>query len=434
MPMPVSGGNAEWFLHGLEHDRAASIRRREIAVTVAALGSLGFNPVMSIFCNGIRQFITLPFKLDTLFFYAVFFGIVIYAMSTILARSTLLLYGIILFPTVGLLVSMLRDSANFGLYSSILSRFFQTVPWMFATYAVRDFKLFKKFLPVIEILVLLFVLLNYFVYSSELFGGNAYDQTVTYALLPAAVIACGSLFEKIRIYQILILIVSVTFLFLLGTRGPIVCLILFLLMKILLTYKNEMRVKIALVSFFFAVGIPLYLFYYDILNMLIDLAKKTDLSARPALKILAGTFLEDKSRNKMSEYTTTLIRQNLLKGVGVGRDRVLLASLTNSNVEDNVFGMYPHNIFLELLLQFGVFIGGAILLYLVVILFMTTFRNPDRDSMNVICIFIAVGFFPLLFSESYLSSHNFFAMLGFCLSQYRKYNQNHLLKEIGILR
>ena len=118
-------------------------------------------------------------------------------------------------------------------------------------------------------------------------------------------------------------------------------------------------------------------------------------------------------------HSVDLLKQHPLLGVGVGYDRILLAERMGAvDALSEAAGWYPHNIFLEMLLHYGLFIGGLLILLLLRIVYVTAIKGSG-DASDLICVFAAIGFFPLLFSGSYLTSPEFFGFLGLCLYRYR---------------
>lgn len=79
---------------------------------------------------------------------------------------------------------------------------------------------------------------------------------------------------------------------------------------------------------------------------------------------------------------------------------------------------YPHNITLEILLHYGIFVGSIVLFVIFFSitksLFVTKFRNP------VLLIFLCSGFGHLFLSSTYLIEYKFWILLGICFSIMKK--------------
>lgn len=177
--------------------------------------------IVSIFNGILRTFITLPFKLETLFIYGIFLLIVLLSLKTILARSNLYIYAIFAFFIFEYLISFMINGYFFEYYIELgIDILFLTLPFLLVTYVVRDYNLFKKYLYFSALLILLSTSLNIFVFKTNVFGGFSYDQSYTYSLLTVAIILCNDLFNKIKFLNIILFSVSVLLMFSIGARGP----------------------------------------------------------------------------------------------------------------------------------------------------------------------------------------------------------------------
>ena len=95
-------------------------------------------------------------------------------------------------------------------------------------------------------------------------------------------------------------------------------------------------------------------------------------------------------------------------GVGLGADRYYLGRYGLQ------YGWYPHNLFYELMIDFGMAIGGVFFIYILLQIVRVLFGNNQCGEGSLllkICIFTG-GFIVLLFSNSYLSSPMFFTMIA----------------------
>lgn len=397
-------------------------KKKENAVCFTACLVILATSIISLSNGIIRQFVTLPLKLDTLFVYGIIILIVLFSLKTILSRSSYLVYGIITFLFFWYLIAFMINSYYYDYFVKFgLDFLLSSVPWFIVAYAARDSKLLKKYLYISALIIMISFIMNFYVFKIDIFGEYTYSQEFTYGLLPVPIIIGNSLFEKFRLFDVLIFLTSIFFIFSLGARGPLVCVVLFLIIKILLMCKFKPKKAILINFFIISIIVPFYIYFYEILTYLLNILQKVGLNSRTILRLIEGSFFEDNARNLLSKYSIDLIRENPLIGVGVGNDRILLGNkMGSSDIFSEAVGWYPHNLFLEILLHFGIIIGGIIILALIKILYTTTFKNKNTDDTDIICIFIGLGLFPLLFSGSYITSPLFFSLLGFSLFQYKK--------------
>lgn len=66
---------------------------------------------------------------------------------------------------------------------------------------------------------------------------------------------------------------------------------------------------------------------------------------------------------------------------------------------DRVFlnGTYPHNIILEILVQFGIIIGGIILITFILYWFLAIFANKDKVEQDLAIYFLGLEWYNYLF-------------------------------------
>ena len=116
-------------------------------------------------------------------------------------------------------------------------------------------------------------------------------------------------------------------------------------------------------------------------------------------------FLRDFNHFSGREYIYSTLLKAIDKkpflGYGISGDRMIMGS----------FAKYSHNIFLELIIQFGIIIGGSLIF---ILLFLITKGLLEKDNLkyNLFIIWLSLGFAPLLVSNSYLVAINFWILLA----------------------
>lgn len=173
-------------------------------------------------------------------------------------------------------------------------------------------------------------------------------------LLPSTIFACYGLKNKNILYLSLAVVGSIEIL-MLGSRAAALSLILFLVLYILFVGVRESKKaqKAVIITGFSLAALLFSVFYEKILISLGGFFETLGFSSRTILRLLNGTIAEDSVRNVMWGKTREFIAQSAFTGKGFLSDRFLL-------------GNYCHNIFLELLLDFGVIIGLALCALIVV--------------------------------------------------------------------
>lgn len=124
----------------------------------------------------------------------------------------------------------------------------------------------------------------------------------------------------------------------------------------------------------------------------------------------------DRFRDSIYDFCISYIHNHIFWGSGIGNDRVLISNNTLV-FEQDLMGNYPHNIFLELLMQYGLIIGGIIILYIMYKLSSFLYFEKDKYSIKIFSVLMGMGFFPLLYSSSYIENPLFFLLLGYTLNR-----------------
>lgn len=279
--------------------------------------------------------------------------------------------------------------------------------------SINDFAKFKAYLNITAIIVGIssFLLLFVFKMAEE----ELYSQYYGYMALSASIISASVLFEKFKITHLLNLILSLSVIVYSGARGPLVCFALFVGIKFLLISGISLRKRITILTVVCTLIAILIFFYQDILIYLSEIGEVKGYSLRLLTLMSDESLLIDQGRDALRQYSIQLLTENPLTGVGIYNDRILLANHFRDSLSE-VAGTYPHNIFIEVLLQFGLILGSLMIIWLLWIIYRVTLKNKNKDTKDIILIFLAIGFFPLLFSGSYLQDGLFFLFLGLCIN------------------
>lgn len=204
------------------------------------------------------------------------------------------------------------------------------------------------------------------------FNANSASYTIYYMML--AYFCLGRVLPRSWTISMCITIVMIFLFLLTGGRGVILLSVGFILTWLFSFRSTRAATYVGLLFFSFAVALPVY----DAVAELILLREESNI-ARLSAQI---------------EYIE-LILQNPIFGIGVEatRERVV------------VFGSKPsHNFFLEIIVMFGIPLGGALILYLLYAMII----RPRALSVRVVGLFaILVG----IFNNSLLTNWGFFPLL-----------------------
>lgn len=218
-----------------------------------------------------------------------------------------------------------------------------------------------------------------------------------------------NLYLFVAIYEFILIL-------LFGSRGIILAIILFILFKFIEADLSPLK-KI-LYSF---IGIVLLLAFSINFNKIgqgiISFLDSKGLYSRTlTLFFRDNNLLHLSDRDYIWKKCIELINEKPTLGWGVaGEVEPLERKLGLIAVQT-----YPHNIALEMMLNFGVIIG--IILFLLVLLSIIKILkdNNDQNHKNLMILFYCLGFVPLLMSGTYLKSPEFFILIFLLLASFNK--------------
>ena len=400
----------------------------ELLFTIALFGTY----IIFIFNSTVRFFVPQMHKIDTLFIYTLFILMILFTIREVLKRikywQMLSCVGI-LFLLLGSMIFSSNMGTNLAVVKSVVLECF---PLFFLACTVQDFSAVKRYMDtaaIITVFCLGFVI--YILGVGKLEEGVGYSQYMSYYVLLPTIILAGLLFEKFRIIILVSFFLGLFIMLSFGARGPLTCLAFFIALKLLTAFaKMEIHKKLALAFITSICGVLLYTLFYKLINWLIDVFQSFGFSIRAVQGLVDSSFLTDLSRSQIYTYCLNRISRNPFVGTGLVNDRIYITNAIFSG--DSPIGNYPHNIFLEIWMQFGIFIGTIILTIITFMLFKGLSKKIPEDAKNVTLVFIGIGLFPLFFSGSYVNSSNFYIMMAVCSTL--SYSLRRNIAKTGVFR
>lgn len=246
------------------------------------------------------------------------------------------------------------------------------------------------------------VVLSALVYLFSILSGrlNHYDD-MNYAYAICTVLCI--LIADTQKHDIWFILVGTICMIIAGTRGPIVCCLLAVIIKVLLVETDAKKIAARLLGFgLCAVAVQFNALYY-ILSAVAFVLRKFGISQMRLLEYANnGMLLDSSSRDDFASLIWDAVKENPIFGCGFGGDRQILG------------GRYVHNLFLELLVSFGVVIGGLIFAWLL-IKCISALRCKDPARKKVVLAFFCFAFLKLMFSSSMLYSKELYILIGILL-------------------
>lgn len=285
--------------------------------------------------------------------------------------------------------------------------FVTTLPWFLVAINIDDLNeiliSYKKNAK--WILISNIILIAYCIFTERNMFGN---MEISYSILPLAIFSFYSFTTSKKIKHLLYFIVSSLTIVAVGSRGPLICILIFIFIFMLTNAKKQkiLTIIFLIISIFF-----IYNFNTIILNM-ISVFEKYDIPSRTLYKIIESDFTDGTGRNKIYATTLDLLNEYPVFGVGLGVERITINQKFN-NMQKDMSSSYPHNLILEILVQFGYVIGILVILFVAFII-LRALKKSNLVEKNILIIFGTMEGVRLMISSSYLLSPIIFMFLGFC--------------------
>ena len=248
--------------------------------------------------------------------------------------------------------------------------------------SISDYKVLynelKRAMPIILLLSLLVVVANNV--------AKEYMMHYSFLLVLPVCFCFYVVFKEKKFIYLIPLSIFLLLILLYGSRGPLVCILAFILMFML--FKSGKRYTWIIMIIF---GVALFLFYKFGLNYIDSILHSQGIYSR-TIELLNNNPTYDSGRSILHEQAKAMIDKKPILGWGVAGERQYM-------------DIYPHNIVLEFFLDYGVPLG-VVLLIICTALLVIGFINSKNYFLFFFMVFLSISI-SLLWSGSYLSSISF---------------------------
>lgn len=207
--------------------------------------------------------------------------------------------------------------------------------------------------------------------------------------------------------DILMIFIGIALIFMMGTRGPIIILGLFI-STYLLFFKKYRKHNFFLKTII-TIAIPIFLINIKWISLIaIPIAMSLGFSTRVFDSIVDERFNIKDSSGRDDIYGNVFEHLGSNEGVwglGWGGDRLI-----------TIDNLWTHNFELEILVQFGWIFGGILLLILFSIFFKCLLKTRHKYAQSFLYVMIFAGLMELQLSSTYIRHPLFFVLIGYCIS------------------
>lgn len=268
--------------------------------------------------------------------------------------------------------------------------------------------------------------LKYGYWTITQFGEVKYSKgnmSWSYGIMQSICFITIYLVKDKRYYMIIPIIIGTIGILIYGSRGTLVALVLGMTLLVIFYHSGKMRVRNFIVIAIFS-GLLIFILSDKGLNVISDILIKNGVESRFISSLLNYTNFEETSNGRVLIWKKTweMITKGPFWGYGVYGERNTIYSI----------GMrwgYCHNLFLEILVDFGYAFGSTAVIILFVVLIKSFIVAYDKNAKLCLIIFLTI-MCELLLSNSYWLQSGIWITVALCVNILKKdqYSKNDCRK------
>lgn len=308
------------------------------------------------------------------------------------------------------------------LKSIIFPLFFTGLPSFIYAYSIRDWDILLETMKKTSKLVFIVgIMISILVFTGNTSIGT-YSMSLSYYMLLPAIVYMNDFIDDISMKNGLFLVISLLVILALGSRGAIMCIGVFTILKAIRSLKDMAYIKLPLYLMTFFLTTVGFIFSNEIFEYLYNLLLDYGIQSRSiSLFLRSEVYLS--GRDRLYKDVLQQIFNNPFRGLGLAGDRNILG------------GGYVHNIFMEILSNFGIVMGMVIIIGLLILIKNCLFVK-DIKKYNMVIIWLSIGLVHLLVSSSYLIDFKFWISIGLLarISKNKKTGEKEYEKSIYFIQ
>lgn len=372
--------------------------------------------------NGLLYFVGIAIQLitgsvmfavivTTVYYCVLIFASFKYIWKSIRIKDILLLFVIILV----VLVSYLFNTANrVNIESHIISLFFSVIPFYFLGLSI---KANKKTMDMLYYSSIVALLVNWLYIIVIFTTGRSFQEDnlfISYSVLPYVIMILWYTLDNIKLSRITLSILGMLFILSMGSRGPVMSLLVFIVLFALYKSKKSFSKRI-LYIIIPAIAASLVIYsglWVDIVLELKKVVQGVGISTRVFDALLYGTAQgSNDARLRIYQIMWQYILERPLTGYGIYGEWAMI-------------NYTAHNLVLEIWAHFGIIMGSMLIVTGAYLLLSTYIRSQNPYTKGFILVLVSFGLVRCIYAGSYLSYY-IFLMMGFLINQTRKLKRNY---------
>lgn len=227
---------------------------------------------------------------------------------------------------------------------------------------------------------------------------------------PFALILWGHYIKKQNIASLIWFFIDVLLVFMGGRQSIIIVLVGSALLYYINIEENKKRNMLNLCSFVVFVTI-IYSFSGFLINILSGTLSLLGINSRTLNMLVSGELISFSTRNEIFDISIAVIKNNKFQISGLFSDRYYIREYYS-------WMAYPHNILLEIFIDFGIILGTVIII-LIIALIIRTLSGASKSKKELVCFLIVLSLIRLLVSSSFMIEGMFYLLIGIMFSKQR---------------
>lgn len=360
--------------------------------------------LITLLINTIVNFFVPNTPVDTIICSMVYAYFIIFALEPVARRITV---ADLLFVFICILVYFSHNSIypdNEKLLLEFFPKFIFTVlPLYLLGRSIRDYKTLLDYFEKSSHYIVFIAFAYYIILIAS--GQELQEDNMSFAyyLLPFVIISLYSVMSEFSLIALLRAVLSFITLVLTGTRGPLICLAISIVLFVFFCQKSKTK------KFFWTIALIVFAFFLfsdafiNLIEKINDFLLSHDIENRIIAKLLDENLLDDSGRDGITMILENAVWEKPFIGYGIMGDRVLS-------------GSYAHSLFYELIIDFGIITGVILFGFISLAVIRNILLTGVTKEYRVISILlISCVFVKLFLSGSYIQEPNFFLLLGIML-------------------
>ena len=235
------------------------------------------------------------------------------------------------------------------------------------------------------------------------------DMSRAYQILPNILFSLNLAYNKKEISAWVCSLIGIIYVCSMGSRGPLIIIIVYCFVKFLQHNGKTRAQTLTMGTFFVLIGIIFINsnLYLTVLSIVRSLFISLGLSTRVIDLALSNEIVTHTSgRDEIYDLLKQKISERPVLGYGVYG-------------EWQWVHWNAHNMYLEILVHYGVILGSVLLIWLIYTTVHTYSTTPNKASKDMILMWGCFVFVKGIFGGSYLQFGVFY-LIGFCLREIRR--------------